>query len=206
MAESNEESKNTSDDQSVDTARAEKIVMNHVGFSMVAGAMPFPLIDIAAVTAIQVDMIRQLAEVHGVDFTPERGKSLASSIVGATLGNVLGRAGASILKIVPGIGTLLGIGSQVIFAGAATYALGMVFKAHFEEHGTLDNANLGEMKGQFESFLRKGKNIARGMRGRQQRDEILETIEKLKDLKDRGTITEEEFEASKKELLGKLAD
>ena len=193
-------------DESTQEARGEKIVMQHVKYSMVAGAIPFPLVDIAAVTAIQVDMIRKLAALYKVDFTQERGKSLASSVIGATVGDVLGRAGASMLKFIPGIGTILGVGSQVIFAGATTYALGKVFETHFEDHGTLSDVNMNELKSQFKAFFNKGKDIAKNLRGKQNRAEVLETIEKLKELKDNGAITEEEFESSKKELLSKIAE
>ena len=116
MEESEEKNERESGDSSQEQ-HGEKIVMNHVRYSMVAGAMPFPLVDIVAVSAIQVDMIKQLADLYGVDYSQERGKSLTSSIVGATFGNFLGRAGASLLKFIPGIGTILGIGSQVLFAG-----------------------------------------------------------------------------------------
>ncbi|MBD3425699.1 MAG: hypothetical protein GF409_00550 [Candidatus Omnitrophica bacterium] len=55
-------------------------------------------------------------------------------------------AGASEARAVPGIGTLLGIGSQVILAGASTYALGKVFQYRFENDGTLYNFYVDEMK------------------------------------------------------------
>jgi len=40
----------------------EKIIYDHVGFSMIAGAIPIPVLDLLAVSAIQFDMIRQLAK------------------------------------------------------------------------------------------------------------------------------------------------
>ena len=206
MADSKNEVKLESEESKDLQTQGEKIVMDHVGFSMVAGAIPFPIVDIVAVTAIQVDMLKQLARTYGIDFNLERGKSLASSIMGATVGSLLGRAGASALKAVPGVGTILGIGSQVIFAGASTFALGKVFHSHFEENGTLLSIDLEEMKKQFESFFNKGKEIAKNLKGKQRKDEVLETIEKLKDLKDKGVITEKEFESTKKELLEKIAE
>ena len=206
MADSKNEVKLESEESKDLQTQGEKIVMDHVGFSMVAGAIPFPIVDIVAVTAIQVDMLKQLARTYGIDFNLERGKSLASSIMGATVGSLLGRAGASALKAVPGVGTILGIGSQVIFAGASTFALGKVFQSHFEENGTLLSIDLEEMKKQFESFFNKGKEIAKNLKGKQRKDEVLETIEKLKDLKDKGVITEKEFESTKKELLEKIAE
>ena len=182
----------------------EQIIRQHVGFSMIAGAVPAPVIDVIAITAIQMDMLRQLADKYHVDFNEERGKSIATSLMGATVGTLLGRIGASAVKAIPGIGTLLGIGSQVILAGASTYAIGKVFQGHFEQNGTMFDFDLEKMGKRFRELFEKGKDVAGTMKGHQSKDEIMATISKLKELKDAGSITEEEFEKTKRELLDKL--
>lgn len=182
----------------------EKIIRRHVGFSMVAGAIPAPIVDIVIVTAIQMDMIRQLAGVYGVDYNEERGKSISASIMGATAGTLVGRVGASVVKAIPVVGWLLGIGSQVIFSGASTYALGKVFQSHFKKDGTMFDFNTDKMKDRFASFFERGKKVAENMRDKPSEDDIVATIEKLKELKDKGAISEDEFESSKKDLLDKL--
>lgn len=182
------------------------IIQQHVAFSMIAGAVPFPIVDIAAVTAIQTDMLKQLAEEFSVDYNKERGKSIATSLVGASLGNFLGRAGASMLKFVPGVGTLLGVGSQVIFAGAATYALGKVFVTHFQTDGTLINFDIEAMKAPFKDFFKKGKKVAEGLKSRQNKDEVLVTIKKLQELQKVGAITADEFKKTKEKLLSTLSE
>ena len=187
-----------------DAAEIEQIIRQHVAFSLVAGAVPAPVIDVIAITAIQVDMLRQLADRYHVDFNEERGKSIAMSLMGATVGTFLGRVGASVVKVIPGIGTLLGIGSQVILAGASTYAIGKVFQGHFDADGTMFDFDLEKMRDRFRDLFEKGKGVAEKMKGKQTEDEITATIARLKDLKDSGAITEEEFEKSKKELLEKL--
>ena len=205
MAEEKKDVQSVKEEEKALQQRSDSIITQHVTFSMIAGAIPFPLVDIAAVTAIQMDMLKQLAATYGIDFNVERGKSLATSIMGATLGSFIGRLGASALKAIPGIGTLLGIGSQVVFAGASTFALGKVFQAHFESNGNLLTIDLDEMKKQFEAFLKKGKKFAENLKGKQKEEDVFATIEKLKELKDKGVITEKEFESTKKELLGKIS-
>ena len=184
----------------------EKLICQHVGFSMVAGAIPIPIVDIVAVTAIQMDMLRQMSNRYGLDFNEERGKSIAGALMGATLGAALGRIGASAFKAVPGIGTLLGIGSQVIFAGASTYAIGKVFHSHFDADGTMFNFDTEKFKNAYRDFMARGKEVAAEIQDDQSHEDILATIERLKELTDKGTITEEEFEASKKDLLAKLTE
>ena len=171
---------------------------------MVAGAIPFPIVDIVAVTAIQMDMLQQLATYYDIDFNSERGKSLISSLLASTIGINLGRMGASVLKVVPGIGTILGIGSQVILAGASTYAIGKIFQNHFQNDGNLFDFDVNSMIVKFEEYLESGKKVAEEKQKKTDKNDILETIDKLKELKDKGVITEAEFIKTKKELLDKL--
>ena len=42
---------------------ADEIIRSHVLWALGAGLMPVPLFDIAAVTAVQMDMLKQLAEL-----------------------------------------------------------------------------------------------------------------------------------------------
>lgn len=55
---------------------AEMIIKNHMVWSMGAGFIPIPLLDFAAITYIQLDMIRQLAKIYEIDFKETEGKQL----------------------------------------------------------------------------------------------------------------------------------
>jgi uncharacterized protein (DUF697 family) len=185
-----EEKKNNSED----------IISKHVIFAMTAGAIPVPVADIVAVSAIQYDMIRQLAAFYNVNYDADKGKTLASSLAGATVS----RIGASALKAIPGVGTLLGIGSQVVMAGATTYALGKLFDSYFSGGKGLDNINLDSAKKQYNDLLSKGKEYVKDLKKSFSKDDVFQTIEKLSQLKDNGAITEEEFLRTKEKLLSKI--
>lgn len=191
---------------STDSGRdhVDQLIRQHVGYALVAGAVPIPLVDIAAVTVIQIDMVRQLAKHHGVDFDQARGRSLIASLIGATGGHLLGRLGASLVKGIPGVGSLLGIGSQVVLAGASTYAVGKVFDDHFSRGGTLANFEAGSWRGAFDRFFAGGRSVAERMRKKQGSDDVVGTLAKLKELKDSGAISEQEYEETKASLLQKL--
>ena len=180
----------------------EQIIRQHVIFSLLAGAIPLPIVDIAAVTAIQIDMLKQIAATYDVDFNQERGKSIAAALVGTTLG----RIGASAIKAIPGVGTAIGIGSQVIISGATTYALGQVFDYHFKNNGSLFDFDLEKMKDKFQEFFEKGKEIAKNLNKKPAKDDVFETIKKLQGLKDSGAISEKEFQKTKDQLLSKLSE
>ncbi len=177
-----------------------RIIHSHVLYSMTAAAIPFPLVDIAVITAIQLDMIKQIAMHHGAAYDHEAGKSLISSLVGAALA----RIGASVVKAIPGVGTLIGMGTQVTLAGAASYALGRVFDCHFSGKGSIFEVDIDSLKRNYQELLKKGQKLASRLQKEKKSEDIPATIEKLKNLKDNGVITETDFEEAKKKLLEKL--
>ena len=182
------------------TNKTDNIISSHVIYAMTAGAIPVPVADIVAVSAIQYDMIKQIAEAYGAKYDSEKGKALASSLAGATAS----RIGASLIKAIPGVGTFLGIGSQMLMAGATTYALGKIFDSYFSGNKNLDNFNIESFKKQYMELLTKGKEYARELKKNFSRDDVFDTIEKLNQLKSTGAISEEEFRNIKEKLLNKI--
>ena len=84
--------------------QAQTIVTNHVLWAMGGGLIPIPLADLSAITAIELDMLSKLAELYEVDFERGSGKNFISAMTGTTLAVF----GASLIKSLPGFGTLLG--------------------------------------------------------------------------------------------------
>lgn len=181
----------------------DQIITSHVVYSMVLAAIPIPVLDIIGVTGVQVDMIKQIAEKYSVDFDKESGKSLVTSLITATFANTLGRMGASLVKGIPGLGTVVGIAGQVVLSGASTYALGKAFEKHFVENEDFLTINFENLKETYRSFLKKGEKVARDL-NKESNENILATLEKLNNLKEQGAITAEEYEDLKKKLIGRL--
>lgn len=200
------------------TRHAETIVRNHVLWSMGASFIPIPIADFFAVSALQLDMIRQLCRVYEIEFAETQGKAIISSLVSTMMGRGLAK---SFIKLIPGIGTLIGGVTVSIFNGASTYALGQVFKTHFEFGGTFLDFDTERLKKMYKEQFEKGKKVAEQMkkeyddqRGQQQTtapaDEPKQSapaagaVEKIKEiaaLRDQGLISEEEFEQMKKRII-----
>ncbi|MEM1318898.1 MAG: DUF697 domain-containing protein [Bacteroidota bacterium] len=197
---------------------ADTIIRNHVIFSMGAGAfIPVPVLDSLGVAAVQVDMIRQLCKVYRVDFKETQYKAIVSSLTGA----FLARTGAkSLIKLIPVVGNILGGAAIGVISGASTYALGEIFKTHFENGGNFMDVDIEWMKKRFEENFEKGKAYAEQMRKEQAQpeteepeaatatappttgaDDILARLRELGDLKEKGVISEEEFTTMKKKLI-----
>lgn len=209
---------------------AETVIRNHVLFSMGAGVIPIPFVDIVAVSAMQLDMIRQLCKVYDQDFAETQGKAIVSSLTTATLA----RAGAaSLAKLVPIVGSFIGGVTNAALAGASTYALGQVFRMHFENGGTILDFDMDRLKKLYKEQFEKGKKVAEEMRQQQEAkrqaaeevaeemvnsaeaeaaepvaaEEVVETdgtiarLKQLAELKEAGVITDFEFERMKKRVM-----
>lgn len=185
---------------------ADTIIRNHIAWSMGASFLvPIPIADIFAVGALQLDMIRQLCRAYGVPFSETQGKAIVSALTSSTLA----RAGArSLIKLVPGLGTLIGGLTVSIFNGASTYALGEVFKRHFETGGTILDFDVEGLKNMYKEKFEKGKEVAKDIKDEMPEEEAPDNasdlVDKLKDLaalKEQGVLTQEEFDEMKKKLF-----
>jgi uncharacterized protein (DUF697 family) len=206
---------------------ADTVVRNHVIWSMGASFLiPIPIADIFAVSALQLDMIRQLSRVYDIDFAETQGKAIITSLTSSTLA----RAGArSLIKLVPGLGTVIGGVTVSIFNGASTYALGEVFKRHFESGGTILDFDTERLKKVYKEKFEKGKKVVEEWRQEEQqakkegastvsedipesavpedvvtddnKEDVLAKLRELGDLRDQGVISPEEFAEMKKKLI-----
>jgi len=190
---------------------ANSIVKNHMIWSMGAGFIPVPIADFFAVSAIQLDMIRQLCKLYDIDFKETEGKAMITALTGTGLA----RLGARAIKFIPGVGSVLGGVTLAVLSGASTYALGEVFKTHFETGGTFLDFDPARLKKYYNEKFEKGKEMAKDIKKDQDeaKDLIIEkksstkpmdAVDKLKQiakLKDDGIITGEEFDKMKKRII-----
>jgi uncharacterized protein (DUF697 family) len=184
------------------TSQANAIIRSHVLWAVGGGLIPVPLVDFAAVTAIQLEMLQQLAKLYGVDFSRSSGKAFVSALTGTTLA----RLGASFIKAIPGIGTMIGGASMALTSGASTYAVGQVAISHFASGGSLSNFVEDQVREAYDSAFERGKSYVSDLEN-QKGDEaakIYQALEQLGKLRDQGILTEDEFQAKKQELLARL--
>ena len=140
--------------------KADAIIKNHMIWSMGAGLIPVPIADFFAVSAIQLDMIRQLAKLHDLDFTETAGKASITALTGSGLA----RMGARAVKFIPGVGTVLGGITMSVLSGASSYAIGQVFMKHFETGGTFLDFDPARLKKFYNEQFEKGKKMAKDIK------------------------------------------
>ncbi|MFT6808020.1 MAG: hypothetical protein ACJA01_001243 [Saprospiraceae bacterium] len=191
-------------------SHANTIVKNHIIWSMGAGFIPVPFADLFAVTAIQLDMIRQLSNLYDVDFKETSGKAIITSLSGASVA----RMGARAIKFIPGVGSIMGGVTLAVLSGASTYALGEVFKSHFDNGGTFLDFDVSRIKRMYDEKFEKGKEVVKDIKKEQEEMEQkaaqadadpLVRLKELAKMKEDGHISEEEFNLLKSKLIKDLS-
>ena len=187
--------------------KADLIVRRHLAWAIGGGLIPVPIVDIAAVTAIQVDMIKQLCALYNVEFSEAAGKSWISTLAVNSATHI----GASIFKAVPGVGT---IGGGLMMGGlsaATTYGIGQVAIRHFEAGGDMTDMKPEHYRTYFNEKVEEGKAYVRkqtGWQGSADKDSTygdpVKRMEDLQKLKKMGAITDEEYETMKAKILGEF--
>src|SRR6187549_873947 len=192
---------------------ADTIIRNHIIWSMGAGLIPVPIVDFFAVSGIQLDMIRQLCKLYDQDFKESEGKAIITSLTGSGLARMGAKA---MIKFIPGIGSVIGGVTMALLAGASSYALGEVFKKHFSTGGTFLDFDPKRLKKLYNEKFEKGKKVAEQLKKEQDKkreaaeqamegktsSKIVDKLKELAELKREGLITEQEFTAMKKKLIG----
>ncbi len=179
--------------------KATDIIQSHVGFALGAALIPLPGVDLLAVTGVQLNMLRSLSKLYNVGFMDALGKNIISAVAGGSVA----RLGASLIKIIPGVGTVIGEISMPVLSGASTYALGRVVARHFNSGGSLDNLDLQTARKGYKSEIEIGRKMAEELRSTVA-DGPLEKLRKMSELHQAGIITDEEFQRLKDRLLSQV--
>jgi len=116
---------------------ARRLVERFAFWAGIAGLLPVPVVDLAAVGGLQIQMLRRLSQIYDVPFSANRGKAIIASLVGTMIPASTGLGMASMIKTIPVAGTAIGAITTPAMAVAATYVIGMVFIEHFSRGGTL---------------------------------------------------------------------
>ena len=136
---------------------ASKLVKNFALWSGAAGIIPIPVIDLAAIGGLQLQMVRRLSEIYDVPFSTNRGKALIASLAGASIPTSSAIGAASVLKAIPFIGTVVSAFALPALSSGATYAIGKAFMQHFASGGTFLDFNPPD----YQEFIKAQKNMWR---------------------------------------------
>lgn len=155
----------TEEEMTARRVEASSIVNTYMGWSAGASFIPLPWLDLAAVTLVQIKMVGDLASLYQVPFSRNVVKTIVAGLLGSLVPAGLARGASSLLKSVPGVGTILGVLTAPVFTTASTYAIGKVFIQHFEAGGTVLNFDPEAMREHFKEEFEEGVSKASGKAG-----------------------------------------
>ena len=119
-------------------AGAMRIVYRYMAISSGAALIPWAGVDVAALAAIHVGLIKELCEHYDIDFTEHTARNIliavAASVVPGTVGSLVSR---KILGVLPVTSALFGWTLMSAGSAAFSYGIGRLFIEHFEGGGTL---------------------------------------------------------------------
>lgn len=163
--------------------------------AVAAGAValqPFPLVDVALVTPIQIVMVQAIGRIYGHGLDRQGVFEFFGAIGAGIVSQQVIMAGA---KLIPFIGWIVGIS----IAFALTWAIGEVCIHYFSNGRQVPIEELQEMFSKvYETKKAEKQNEIR------QNDSLKDRLQQLKDAYKAGVITEEEFQSKKEELLSRL--
>lgn len=118
--------------------KAVAIVERHANFSAVGGAIPIPLANAAAITALMVRMVRSLSKLYGVPFERNRTRSVVIALMGGALPTGFATiATTTITYFIPGL-NLVGLAVSSVTSGAYARSIGQLYIEHFENGAAVD--------------------------------------------------------------------
>lgn len=136
--------------------KADKLIRKYALGSGMFGYAPFPVLDGLGIMAVQRTMLKQLAKNYKVNYS----RSLAKDLLSTLVGGAVTRAAIPIaLKMIPGVGVLFGSTGMAAIGSASTFAVGKVFKQHFEGGGTMKNFDAKQNKKTYEAELNTRLNL-----------------------------------------------
>ena len=118
--------------------KAIAIVERYANGSAIGGAIPVPLVNAAAITALMVRMIKSLSELYGVPFERNRTRSIVVGLMGGALPTGFATIATSTLSyFVPGL-NLVGLAVASVTSGAYARSIGQLYIDHFETGTAVD--------------------------------------------------------------------
>ena len=141
------------------------IVRHHVWMAMGVGLIPFPVIDLLAISGVQLNLLRKIAGAYHIPFSNDVVKNLLAALIGSTLPATFAPGvAASLIKVIPLFGEAVGVVTLPALAGASTYAVGKVFNRHFASGGTFLTFNPEKVRDFYAEMFAEGQQIVAAMK------------------------------------------
>ncbi len=136
-------------------ATAERIINDHSLFAAGAGLIPVDGLDVAATIGIQINMIRDLAKLYQVEFNDHILRVILTTSVSASIPRLMGE----VFNYLGATKWLKVLGSSLSASAVSawlTTEIGLLYREHFEQGGTLDTLRVEDVRAYIDRQLDSG--------------------------------------------------
>ncbi|BEG56933.1 GTP-binding protein [Helicobacter sp. NHP21005] len=128
---------------------ANKAIAGYTTAAAAIGATPIPFSDFALLAPTQIAMIIHISKIYGVDLSQGVVEQLLGVFVGVLgVGYAVRAAVGGVLKLIPGVGSVVGGTINATAAGGTTALIGKAYAAYLD-------ANIKDPEGAIQSFNAK---------------------------------------------------
>jgi uncharacterized protein (DUF697 family) len=113
-------------------AMAEKIVDRYKLYAAFGGLSPLPILNVAGVATVIVQMAKTLSSLYEMPFQRDRARTIVIGILGSAAPTGLGVATASTLALAFPGSAFVGVAVSALTAAALTGKIGLIFIDQFE--------------------------------------------------------------------------
>ncbi|MDM8567143.1 YcjF family protein [Candidatus Halobeggiatoa sp. HSG11] len=148
-------------DSRIDRAKQAHSTVNRYALgSMAVAIVPLPLIDLAAVSGVQLKMVHSISKHYEIPFSRDLAKPLIASLLGDIVAVTMTKyVATNLVRLVPVAGQVSSFASSAALFGSATYAIGKIFVEHFESGGTFLNFEADKMKNNLQQLFEEGQKF-----------------------------------------------
>jgi len=139
--------------------QAGRLIVKYAYSSSLTGFIPVPILDIVGLMSVQRIMLYRMSVLYSVPFKKNLAKALLTTLTGSLASGAAAPIAGSALKVIPGVGALVGGAGMATLGGASTYAIGRVFKHHFEKGGTLEDFDPKKVEDELEAEQKKARSF-----------------------------------------------
>jgi len=108
------------------------LVERYANYSAIGGAIPMPIANAAALTALLVRMVKKLSDLYGVPFQHNRTRSVIIGLMGGALPTGFATIATSMItSFVPGY-NLIGLAVSSVTSSVYARSIGQLYIEHFE--------------------------------------------------------------------------
>ena len=132
------------------------IINTHTAWAAAAGLlMGTPVVSGAAITAVQIRMLDQLALRYGQNFTENEARNTLLAITGGLITPIFAGAPVTVIaSMIPLVGPIAGLLAGPALAAASTRIVGRLFVEHFEAGGKVSDLDLGKAKQDYDASVK----------------------------------------------------